>query len=124
MATNFPAWQKPVAHGPEMTRKYRRDVPFQIETCGLDRAGRFFTERTETSEVSESGCKFKLKTEIAPGAIVAVRALAGHDGGAELLRPVLFRAIRLERNAAGWHVATVQLQRDEPWTAGLLKADG
>jgi hypothetical protein len=122
MATNFPNWQKRFAPGPGLTQKYRRGVRFQIETCGLDRAGRFFTERTETSEVSESGCKFRLKTEIAADAIVAVRALTGHDGGAELLRPALFRAVRLERSASGWSIAASKLQQDDPWTGGLIKA--
>ena len=121
MATNFPGWQKPVGPGSGLTRKYRHGVPFQIETCGLDRAGRFFTERTETCEVSESGCKFRLKTEIAEDAIVAVRALASHDGGAELLRPVLFRAVGTERTETGWNVTAAKLQRDDPWTGGLLK---
>jgi hypothetical protein len=123
MATNFSGWQKPAVPGPGAIRKCRRDVRFQIEACGLDRAGRFFTERSETSEVSESGFKFILKTEIATEVILALRALAGHDGGAELLRPVLFRAVHVERNGKGWNVTAAKLQRDDPWTGGVLKAD-
>jgi hypothetical protein len=122
MATNFLGWHKPQASGPELRRKYRCGARFQIETCGLDRTRSFFTERTETSEVSDSGCQFRLKTEIGPDAILAVRALAGHDGGAELLRPVLFRVVRVEQNGSGWNVTTMKMQRDDPWTGGLLKA--
>ena len=123
MATNFSGWQKLAVPGPGSTRKCRHEVRFQIEACGFDRAGRFFTERRETSEVSESGCKFRLKTEIATEVILAVRALAGHDGGAELLRPVLFRALHVERNGKGWNVTAAKLQRDDPWTGGLLKSE-
>ena len=123
MATNFLGWHKPQASGPELRRKYRCGARFQIETCGLDRAARFFTERTETSEVNDSGCKFTLKTEIGADAILAVRALAGHEGSAELLRPVLFRVVRMERNGSGWNVTTTKMQRDDPWTGGLLKTE-
>jgi hypothetical protein len=67
------------------------------------------------------GLQIQIETEIAADAIVAVRALAGHDGGAELLRPVLFRAVRTERNETVWNVTAAKLQRDDPWTGGLLK---
>jgi hypothetical protein len=123
MATNFQGWHKPQDSGPGLRRKYRCGARFQLETCGLDRAGSFFTERTETSEVSDSRCKFRLKTEIATEVILAVRALAGHDGGADLLRPVLFRAVHVERNGKGWNVTAAKLQRDDPWTGGVLKAE-
>jgi hypothetical protein len=123
MATNFPGWHEPQASGSGLRRKYRCGARFKMETCGLDRAGRFFTERTETSAVNDSGCQFRLKTEIGPDAILAVRALAGHNGGAELLRPVLFRVVGMQRTGSGWNVTTMKMQRDDPWTGGVLKAE-
>jgi|HubBroStandDraft_3_1064219.scaffolds.fasta_scaffold285705_2 hypothetical protein len=46
-----------------------------IEICGFNILGRFFTERSETSPVSDRGCKFCLCMEIAPDAILALRVV-------------------------------------------------
>jgi hypothetical protein len=39
-------------------RPARLAMQFAIEVCGFDRCGRFFTERSDTRNVSDGGCKF------------------------------------------------------------------
>jgi len=53
----------------------RMPVELTIEVSGFDCSSGYFSERTETCDVSESGCKFRLHTVLAPETVVAVRAL-------------------------------------------------
>ena len=120
MTTHFLDWKKPVIPGLEPIRAERREIRIPIEACGFDRSGHFFTERTETLDVSESGCKFRLRAELACDAILAVRVL-NDDRGARASRPVLFRAVRAEQKAGAWSVGAAKLQQDDPWTDGLFE---
>jgi hypothetical protein len=86
-----------------------------VEVCGFNLRGRFFTERSETSNVSDGGCKFCLRTQIAPDAIVALRVIAGHKSGGQDTSPVLFQVVRAERDSDQWVVGAVKLQSDELW---------
>jgi hypothetical protein len=47
------------------------------EVSGFDSSLRYFTERTETCDVSESGCQFRLHINLAQETVVAVRAGRG-----------------------------------------------
>ena len=55
-------------------REGRIPLHIVIEVCGFDRFGKFFTERTETSDVSRRGCRFQLHQEILPETVVAIEA--------------------------------------------------
>lgn len=55
-----------------LQRAERFALQLFIEVCGFDRGGRFFTERSETCDVSDGGCKFYLRTEVDRGAVVAL----------------------------------------------------
>ncbi len=88
-----------------------------IEVCGFDRCGRFFSERSETSNVSEEGCKFYLRTEVERDANVALRAIDRHDRRGNDSAPVLFQVSRIERESSGWALGASKLHGDDMWPA-------
>jgi hypothetical protein len=45
------------------------------------------------------------------------------QGEAGPSRPVLFRTVRMERNAQRWNVAAAKLQQDDSWTDGLAEVE-
>ncbi len=103
--------------GLEPVREERYSLQASIEVCGFNLRGRFFTERSETSNVSDGGCKFCLRTEIAPDAIVALRVAGGNKRGGQDTSPVLFQVVRVERDSNQWIVGAIKLQSDELWPA-------
>jgi hypothetical protein len=108
--------------GLEPVREERHALQLAIEVCGFNSRGRFFTEQSATSNVSDGGCKFSLRTQIAPDAIVALRVLRGHNGGGREQSPVLFQVVRVNRDSNQWIVGAIKLQSDEPWPAALTDA--
>jgi hypothetical protein len=103
--------------GLEPVREERYSLEVSIEVCGFNLRGRFFTERSETSNVSDGGCNFCLRTQIAPDAIVALRVLRAHNAGGRDQPPVLFQVVRVERDSSQWKVGAIKLQSDELWPA-------
>jgi hypothetical protein len=69
-------------------------VGLTIEVSGFDCFSRYFTERTQTCDVSGSGCKFLLNTVLAVDTTVAVKALCLCDIEASP-KVVLFRIVRV-----------------------------
>jgi hypothetical protein len=120
MATHFGGWKRVVADT-GAPREIQGPVRFAIEVCGLDGGGRFFTERSEALATGEVDCKFRLKTEVALEAILAVRIVYEGRRGGEAPAPILFRAVRREREALGWTIEARKLQHEEPqfenWSA-------
>lgn len=123
MTTHFLDWKKPLIPGVAAIRAHRRSIEIPIEACGFDHRGRFFTERTETLNLSETGCKFHLRKELACDAVLALRVLNDTNDGTPPLRSVLFRIVRTEPSAAEWNVAASQLQPDDPWTNGIVSVE-
>ncbi len=105
--------------GLEPVREERHSLQVAIEVCGFNLRGRFFTERCETSNVSDGGCKFSLRTQIAPDAIVALRVLRGPNGSSREQSPVLFQVVRVNRDSNQWIVGAIKLQSDELWPAAF-----
>lgn len=103
--------------GLEPVREERRPLQIPVEVCGFNLRGRFFSERSETSNVSVGGCKFCLRTQIVPDAIVALRVVSGHKRGGQGTSPVLFQVVRVERDSNQWVVGAIKLQSDELWPA-------
>lgn len=101
--------------GLEPLREERYSLQVSIEVCGFNLRGRFFTERSETSNVSDGGCKFCLRTQIAPDAIVALRVVNRHKGRGQDISPVLFQVVRVERESNQWVVGALKLQSDQLW---------
>ncbi len=123
MATHLAEWKRPgTTLEAGALREIQRAVRFPIEVCGLDGNGRFFTERSEALATSDVECKFRLKTEVAAEAILALRIIYEGRRGGETPGPILFRAMRREPAATGWTIEARKLQHEETqfegWSAG------
>jgi hypothetical protein len=90
-------------------------VSLPIEVSGFDRHGRFFTERTFTSDVSDRGCKFAVRAEVEIRSAVAIRVTRRKRGAELNSRPVLFELVRVEVMDSGWVVAAIKLQAAVLW---------
>lgn len=111
-----PRWKRFAAiPGVEPLREERHPLQVPVEVCGFNIRGRFFTERSETSNVSDRGCKFCLRTQIAPDAIVALRVVTGRKRGEPESSAVLFQVVRVKPDSNHWVVGAVKLQPDELW---------
>ena len=96
-------------------RPGRTALQFAIEVCGFDRYGRFFTERSETSNVSVGGCKFYLRTEVEREAVVALRVIERFARGGNNAAPVLFQVAHMERQPSGWSLGAWKLRAEDLW---------
>ena len=108
-------WKKLLVPGMGPIRAERQYIPLRIEVCAFDRFGRFFTEATETADISESGCKCSLRTEITNDSVVAIRVLDKRERGIQLAHSILFRAVRIEKTSGGWVVGASKLQQGDAW---------
>lgn len=118
-----PRWEWPgPSPGLDPARGQRYAVQIPIEVSGFNLLARFFTESSETSNVSERGCRFCLHTEIAPRDVLAVRVLNRRTNGGQDAAPVLFQVVRVKRNADQWVVGALKLQSEEPWPASFPDA--
>jgi hypothetical protein len=95
-----------------------------IEVSGFDSSLRYFTERTETCDVSESGCQFRLHIILAQGAVVAVRA-ACHSRVDSSAKADLYRIVRTTKEPHGTFIGAQALQAGEPhsfqWGTGIFR---
>jgi hypothetical protein len=96
-------------------RPQRTALRLSIEVCGFDRCGRFFTERSETCDVSDAGCKFYLRTEVDREAVVALRVLERYDNRGSGAPPMLFQVARIEHEPTGWALGALKLHADDLW---------
>jgi hypothetical protein len=107
----------------ESKRESRIALRFVIEICGFDRYGKFFTERSETTDVSRRGCRFQLHTEILPETVVAIRVVR-KDGVKSVSSPVLFQVARTESMRDGWAAGAATLQAGDVWSVDFATLDG
>jgi hypothetical protein len=103
-------------------RESRISLRFLIEVCGFDRFGKFFTERSETSNVSRHGCKFSLKTEVSPESVLAIRVLRS-KGPDSPTPPSLFQVAYAERAREGWHAGASTLGPSDVWAVDFAALD-
>jgi len=105
-------------------RPERIALRFPIEVCGFGRCGHFFTERSETCNVSIRGCKFYLRTEVECEAIVALRVIDRHDRRRKDPSPVLFQVVRIEREPSAWALGAWKLRAEDLWPMRTAHALG
>jgi c-di-GMP-binding flagellar brake protein YcgR len=100
-------------------REDRIPLALTIEVCGFDCSLRFFTERTETFNVSDSGCQFRLRKEVAPEAVLAIRVI--HQNGNEEMscKSALFRVVRVRQESQAISIGAQKLQPHNLWNAGI-----
>ncbi len=112
-ATN---WQQLSEEASKDRRRERRiHLAFPIEVSGFDINGRYFAERTATSDVSQSGCRFPLQTEVGRGTVVAIKLVSREPGSAQPGRPLLFQVVWVARGEKGWTLGASNLQRENLW---------
>jgi hypothetical protein len=96
-------------------REHRIASAIRVEVCGFNPRGRFFTERTLTSNISDSGCHFQLRMEVENKSVVALRII-GHRNGCETdSQPILFLVERIEPQSGGWSLGVSKLQSGPVW---------
>ncbi len=105
-------------------RPERIALHFAIEVCGFDRCGHFFTERSETCNVSIRGCKFYLRTEVEREAIWALRVVERHDQHGNNAAPVLFQVVRIGREPSGWTLGALKLRAEDLWPMRAMHSFG
>lgn len=98
-------------------REERREVSLSIEVTGFANDGRFFAERTATTNVSGSGCSFRLRRGLERGGIVAIKLLQGDQIGTSGNAPFLYQVMYATRDKLGWAIGTAKLQEKSIWSA-------
>jgi hypothetical protein len=111
------AQSQTIEHAREPHREQRIASAFRVEVCGFNRYGRFFTERTLTSNISDGGCQLSLRVEVEKDSIVALRVIERRNGCELDSRPVLFQVERMVPQAAGWTLGVSKLQAVPVWGA-------
>jgi hypothetical protein len=91
----------------------RMPVELIIEVSGFDCSLRYFNERTETCDVSESGCQFRLHIALAPETVVAVRAVCSSGVGSNS-KADLFRIVRTWQEPQSILIGAQALQPLQP----------
>jgi len=109
---------------PAARRPERIALQFAIEVCGFDRCGRFFTERSETYNVSDAGCRFYLRTEVERDAVVALRLIDRYEHPGNASSPILFQVAHIERDSTGWAVGALKLHAEDAWPAQPTSSRG
>jgi hypothetical protein len=100
----------------EDRRRYKRvPLAFPIEVSGFGRTGRLFTECTTTSNISKTGCRFLLKTQVSRGDVVAIKVLSRREDHSPASKPLLFQIICVVPEEEGWSVGALQLQPENLW---------
>jgi hypothetical protein len=104
-------------------RQPRNNTKYPIEVCGFSRQGRYFTERTFTVDVSDGGCRLRLRNEVEKGSVVAIRVITRRHGQESDARPVLFHVNWFQAMSTNCTLGVSKLQAGAPWCASLLPED-
>jgi hypothetical protein len=78
--------------------------------------GEFFTERTTTADISESGCRFQVKAQVETGGILALKLISRHNSETLTNRPFLYEVARVAPAREGWTLGVVKLQPESIWS--------
>lgn len=94
-----------------------------VEVCGFNRHGRYFSEKTFTIEVSDAGCRLRLRTEVEAQSIVAVRLIRRRMGREIDTPPSLFQVHWLEVQPNGWTLGVSKLQAGGIWPTDTSESE-
>ncbi len=109
-------WQELSAEVSRDRRKGRRlALVFPIVVSGLDSSGHFFTERTKTMDISETGCRFYLKARLKPGDVLAIRLIRPQDSRPNQEKQFLFEIAWVAPEGDAWVVGAAKLQPENIW---------
>ncbi|MCL6565942.1 MAG: PilZ domain-containing protein [Acidobacteriia bacterium] len=100
--------------GEDRRKEKRVLLVYPIEVHGFDRYGKFFSERTTTSNISADGCRFRLQAEVEPGTVVAIRVIHTR-ADARTCRALLYQIVWTEPQETGWEAGACKLQEGDLW---------
>jgi hypothetical protein len=100
--------------GDDRRKEKRALLVYPIEVHGFDRHGKFFSERTATSNISAEGCRFHLQAEVEPGTLVAVSVVRS-QASAPATRALLYQIVWTEPQETGWEAGACKLQEGDLW---------
>jgi hypothetical protein len=116
-------WQEVSSEANRDRRSDRRvALVFPLHICGIDDAGRFFSEDTATSNISERGCCIHLSRRVEPSDVIAVRISSRNPAGRSDDRPTLFEVRWAEPDGNGWLMGIVCLQARKLWKMNFPEA--
>jgi hypothetical protein len=106
---------------PQSERRHQPRVNFKypIEVCGFSRHGRYFTEKTFTLDISDGGCRFRLRNEVEKGSVVAIRLINRRHGREADTRPILFNVNWFQAQPNAWTMGVSKLQAGAAWCASI-----
>ena len=111
-------WEEFSRQAADRRRHPRIKLAVPIQVSGLDQSGEFFTEKTTTANISETGCQFALRSagHLSPGATLTVSIVPRDANAARISRPVLFEIAWVEPAEDGSQfVGAVKLQSEGIW---------
>jgi hypothetical protein len=90
-------------------------MSFAIVVSGFDRSGRLFSEQASTIDISEAGCRFRVKIHLERGDVVAIRRSSRDKVRADAGKPLLFQIVWSTRDGDGWAAGALKLQSENIW---------
>ena len=116
MSETLAFWQE-TSQEVHRDRRQERRVPlvFPINVSGLDDTGHFFSENSTTHNISEQGCRFRLRRRPQEGDGLAIRLMSRDQFPHPSSRPLLFEVRWILPEGDGWLVGTYCLQPRNLW---------
>lgn len=93
----------------------RVNLKFPIEVSGFSRPGTLFVECTETSDISESGCRFALKETVNRGDVIAIKLLNRQSENGGAARAELFQIVWRACQDEIWSIGALKLRNEKFW---------
>ncbi|MGH9776243.1 MAG: PilZ domain-containing protein [Candidatus Acidiferrales bacterium] len=113
-------WQEMSAVANQDRRKEKRiSISIPIEVSGFDNQNRFFSERTQTENISLNGCGFQLSKPAEVGETLAVRVASRGYADSLPKSPLLFRVERCVPRNEKWTIGATKLQTENIWCVGF-----
>jgi PilZ domain len=96
---------------PRVRGEPRNASAIMIEVSGFDETGRFFAEYTATQNISTHGCCFRLRTRIAPDALLTLQASSGEP---QLpAHPTFYQVVWIKSANAGALVGAYRMRGED-----------
>ncbi len=106
------AWRT-VAPDQKVRKEPRFPFCYQIQVRGLDHDGNPFEEHSNTADISKTGCRFSLQTQVPRGSFLAI-SVQGEDGrvGAEA---ALYSVVWRREEGPGYEVGAEIVDGPNLW---------
>ena len=91
-----------------------------VEVTGFDVGGKFFVEPTETIDISETGCAFRLTRRVERGGIIAIKVMNTKSDAAG--SPMMYQIARATAHGCSWILGAAKLQPRSLWSIAFADA--